>query len=97
MIIETLALFTCECPDAQDEINVLTGDVITNSEGTMLYPTPFAFDFMQVIAVNPSQYQGWSAVRFYADAFTIKMDYRDAFELFKKCRKSILVPGVNNA
>lgn len=87
---ETLALFTSECPDSQDEINVLVGDVITrtNSEGIeeTLYPTPFCFDFADVIALNPSESQGYTSIAFLNDRYTIKMVYKDAFALFKKSR-----------
>lgn len=87
---ETLALFSSECPDFQDEINVLTGDVVvkTNEEGMQktLYPTPFYFDFADVIALNPSESSGYCSIAFLHDRYTIKMMYKDAVVLFKKSR-----------
>lgn len=87
---ETMALFSSECPDAQDEINAIVGDVVrtTDEDGIekILYPTPFYFDFADVIALNPSESQGYTSIAFVHDRYTIKMLYKDAVVLFKKSR-----------
>lgn len=87
---ETLALFSVECPDSSDEISALIGEtvVVKNSEGMeeTLYPTPFYFDFADVIALNPSESPGYSSIAFVHDRYTIKMLYKDALILFRKSR-----------
>lgn len=87
---ETLALFSVECPDSSDEISALVGEtvVVKNDEGMeeTLYPTPFYFDFADVIALNPSESAGYCSIAFLHERYTIKMLYKDAVVLFKKSR-----------
>lgn len=87
VFVETKALFVTKMPDVNDEINEIMGDVIRGEDGEVLYPTPFYFDFSDVMALNPSCYEGYTSIRFFGDySYTVKLNYKEAKELFRKSR-----------
>ena len=89
MIIKTKALFTSDygVTNSSDEMSELLGEVLWDG-GEKLYPTPFIFDFSDVIAIFECTHSdsGYVAVVLNTGrSYSIKMTLETAERLYQLC------------
>lgn len=89
MIIKTIALFTSDngVTSSTDEISEILGEVLWDGD-QKLYPTPFIFDFFDVVAMFECTHtdKGYTAVVLKTGrSYSIKMSWETAERLYRLC------------